>query len=229
MTNEGATHLLKHLEPAVRPTASTKSTDGRGEFIASKTGAVDAGYSPFQHLIELAMGGELTTGRKVAANPGIEISNDDLSRIAAAADRAEAAGGRMAVVLMHGQGFILDIERRRVTESLISPHDDSPVGRESSNRLALLNNRWIVSPDLEDKETSKRAVSFFRSETGSKMNSLQSADPFGLSSSGRITSNNPAVDERIISGIDTAIIINDDGLSDGANAKMTGPGSQLQA
>jgi len=219
LTNEGVTHLLKHLEPAVRPTVPTSRADRRGGSAASRIDSTDAGYQPFQHLIELAIGGKLTTGRKVAANPGIEISNEELSRIAAAADRAEAAGGRMAVVLIHGKGFILNVKRRRVIESLISVRVDSPVRSASSNRLALLNTRWIVSADLDDKETSEEAPSVGRSGTGSKMNSLRSADPFRLSSSGRLTSDNPAEDERIISGIDTAIIINDDGLGDGEKRK----------
>ena len=125
----------------------------------------------------------------------------------------------MAVVLIHGKGFILNVKRRRVIESLISVRVDSPVRSASSNRLALLNTRWIVSADLDDKETSEEAPSVGRSGTGSKMNSLRSADPFRLSSSGRLTSDNPAEDERIISGIDTAIIINDDGLGDGEKRK----------
>jgi len=121
--------LLAYLEPTLRPVGGGeamgsdrgKNVRSAGDGDGKDGGVVDVagvGRFSFDHLITLAMRGELTTGRKVTVTPGINISITDLERIGAAADRVEAKGGKRAVVFIKGEGFVLDVIKRRVTEGM---------------------------------------------------------------------------------------------------------------
>jgi hypothetical protein len=71
----------------------------------------------FAMLLERASKGELSTGRPVtvAKGAGLKLSEEQLRRIAAAADRAEAIGASRALVLIDGKAITLDIASREVT------------------------------------------------------------------------------------------------------------------
>lgn len=122
MTTGARLQLLRLLEPAVRPLAAP-----------SPTGPAPRSES-FSALLERAARGELATGRAVtvavAAALPAPLSPEQLARIGAAADRAEAAGATAALVLVDGRGVLLDVGQRVVTAELAS-------GALSSARVEL--------------------------------------------------------------------------------------------
>ncbi len=89
--------------------------------------APSPGASDFSSMLGKARAGELSTGLPVtiARNAAIELSDDQLSRLAQAADRAESAGARRALVLMDGRAIEIDIATRQVSRE--HPLGDSPV------------------------------------------------------------------------------------------------------
>lgn len=79
---------------------------------ALRGGAVD-----FARLLEQAQAAELESGRQVTVARGVDVSlcEDQLGRIAAAADRAEAAGAITAAVLIDGEALVMDVAARTIT------------------------------------------------------------------------------------------------------------------
>lgn len=103
--------LLKRLEPIVRP--------------VSMTGPIASGRSPleaqgFDELLHLVSKGEVSSGAPVRVSDLIDPPLDDeqRSRLAAAADLAQAAGSRRALALLDGRGLVLDVADRTVTQEL---------------------------------------------------------------------------------------------------------------
>lgn len=98
--------LLNLLSSGVRAVA------GRAPAEAAAPGASD-----FSSMFSKARAGELSTGLPVtiARNTGLELSDDQLARLAPAADRAESAGARRALVLMDGRALEIDVATRQVT------------------------------------------------------------------------------------------------------------------
>lgn len=74
----------------------------------------------FAALLDKARAGEIHSGRHitVASPADIQLSEDQLQRLAAAADLAEAQGATRALVLIDGQALRLDITVREVTEAV---------------------------------------------------------------------------------------------------------------
>lgn len=96
--------LLKLLSPLGRPApASTPAhvADGAG-FAAMLTGARQ---------------GELSSGLpvRVAKSANVTLSDEQLSRLAVAADRAQAQGATRALVFIDGMALRLDVSMREVT------------------------------------------------------------------------------------------------------------------
>lgn len=83
-----------------------------------------AGASPrndaadFSELLERARAGEVTTGAPVRTAQGLDLSLSDeqLARISAAADKAESQGAHRAVVLIDGMALKIDIATRTITD-----------------------------------------------------------------------------------------------------------------
>jgi len=94
--------------------------------VAPSPGA-SPGASDFSSMLGKARAGELSTGLPVtiARNANIDLSDDQLSRLAQAADRAESAGARRALVLMDGRALEIDIATRQVGRE--HPQADSRV------------------------------------------------------------------------------------------------------
>lgn len=84
---------------------------------AARAPAHDASALDFARLLEQARGAELDSGRPVtaAAELDLELSGEQLNRIAAAADRAEAAGAITAAVLIDGEALVMDVASRSIT------------------------------------------------------------------------------------------------------------------
>lgn len=75
------------------------------------------GASDFSSMLDKAQDGELSTGLPVTIGSGldIELSETQLARLAQAADRAESAGAKRALVLVDGRALELDVASRRIT------------------------------------------------------------------------------------------------------------------
>lgn len=109
-------HLLRQLEPIVRP-AYADAQPGKG--------TVPLEQQPFGELLASASAGLIESGRPVTAHAQAtgRLDPAQLSRLASAADRAEAAGARQALLLVDGRGFVLDVANRQITAELSA---DSP-------------------------------------------------------------------------------------------------------
>lgn len=72
----------------------------------------------FASLLAREASGSLASGRPVSVREGsgLELSEQQLSRIGAALDRAEAAGAQRAVVLVDGQALRVDVGVRQIVE-----------------------------------------------------------------------------------------------------------------
>lgn len=79
------------------------------------TGDVD-----FASLLEKARTGEIHSGRQVTigSRANVELTQDQLLRLSAAADLAEAQGATRALVLLDGQALRIDVSMREVTEAV---------------------------------------------------------------------------------------------------------------
>lgn len=73
----------------------------------------------FASLLKRAGEGGLASGREVTIDEraGVQLTPDQLARIGAAADTAEAQGATRAVVLIDGMALRLDVTLREVTGS----------------------------------------------------------------------------------------------------------------
>ncbi|MFI4881819.1 MAG: hypothetical protein ACIAQU_04460 [Phycisphaerales bacterium JB064] len=74
----------------------------------------------FAKALEAAKEGELESGRVVVSGQDLEVdlSSDQLQRLAHAADVAEAQGAKTAAVLIDGMVIRLDVESRTAVESV---------------------------------------------------------------------------------------------------------------
>lgn len=96
--------LLRLLSPPGRPAAA--STAPRG-----------AGNAGFAAMLARAQQGELSSGLpvRVAKGAKVMLTDEQLSRLAVAADRAQAQGATLALVLIDGLAIRLDVSMREVT------------------------------------------------------------------------------------------------------------------
>ena len=113
-------YLLRRLEPAVRPAFATPPPPQRPQPPLE-------GQS-FDELLALTQQGSVRSGRAVrwggggggggAADPASPIDEQQLARLSAAADVAEAAGARRALMLIDGRGVVLDVANRTLVAEL---------------------------------------------------------------------------------------------------------------
>jgi hypothetical protein len=103
--------LLRQLEPAIRPAyAGAPSTRP----------AAPLEHQPFDELLAKASKGLIASGRPVSARfaAGEPFTGQQLARLSAAADLAEAAGAARALLLMDGRGLVLDVPTRTLAAEL---------------------------------------------------------------------------------------------------------------
>ena len=129
-----AAQLLKRLEPAVRPASAPLGGGGARGPLETQS---------FDQLLSLASRGALSSGRQIDvafdAQPPLEAGQ--LERLAAAADQAEAAGAKNALMLMNGRAFVMDVAHRRLTSEVS--------GDPSAARLVNIDAALHVPGDNE--------------------------------------------------------------------------------
>jgi hypothetical protein len=104
-----STQLLRQLGSGVRPTDAAP-VGLRGP------GAPGIEGASFGDLLKQAREGGLASKLPVEIAPGanVALSDEQLARLSLAADRAEAAGVKTALVNIDGQRLVLDVHARRV-------------------------------------------------------------------------------------------------------------------
>jgi hypothetical protein len=102
-----AAQLLKHLNPAVRPSFAGSS--------AAQSRPPVEGQS-FEQLLASARTGAMRTGKQIEigcdVNPPLEAGQ--LERMAQAADQVEASGAHCALMMIDGRSFVLDVASRTI-------------------------------------------------------------------------------------------------------------------
>ena len=81
--------------------------------------AAAAGTADFAQMLAKAAKGDLLSNEKVTTGPRLgdsPLTPDQLTRLSAAADKAEAAGISQALVLIDGQSYVLDVAHRQITQ-----------------------------------------------------------------------------------------------------------------
>lgn len=111
--------LLKRLEPSIRPAYAG------GGMIAPRSTLES---QSFDQLMALVSDGTMRSGRPVTIDfePAEEINDEQLERLASAADVAESAGVQRSLMLIDGRGLVLDVSGRRLVNEL-SPHEQDQV------------------------------------------------------------------------------------------------------
>lgn len=106
--NATATDLLRLLSAQATPGVAPGGT-------AAPTTGLD-----FAKLLSQAKAGQLSSGREVSIAKGcpVELTDDQIKRISAAADIAESQGATRALVMIDGMAIKLDVSMRQVTGSV---------------------------------------------------------------------------------------------------------------
>lgn len=101
--------LLRRLGSGLTPNGAEKPSKGLG-------GADPAALS-FTEMLAKAEKGEINSGLPVtiAKGSGVELSDEQLARVAIAADRAQAAGADRAVVIIDNVAVKLDVATRTIS------------------------------------------------------------------------------------------------------------------
>ena len=84
------------------------------------------GTGGFDALLGNRLGG--SSGVTLAPGVDLDLSEDQLRRVADAADRAQRAGADRALVLLDGRAFELDVRARKVTGEASLAHGDVLTG-----------------------------------------------------------------------------------------------------
>lgn len=99
-------NLLRRLGSGVRPSASVQTNPSAA-----------TGPASFADLLSQAQRGTLESGRVVTVDPDakVTLTPEQLVKVSRAADAAEAAGVRTALVVIDGQRLTLDVGQREIT------------------------------------------------------------------------------------------------------------------
>jgi len=101
-----ASELIGALGGVISPARVT------GDGSSLTPGSLAAGG--FEALLEMARGGEATTGRPVIDAAALGLEPEDMRKIGDAIDRAQAAGMDRALVLLGGGAYEVDVEGRAI-------------------------------------------------------------------------------------------------------------------
>ena len=127
-----------------------------------------AGSAPsgvdFASLLKQASAGALSSGLPVTIAKGstVQLSSDQLARIAVAADQAQAQGANRALVLIDGKAIKLDVAVRQITgaadlnsggvltgiDSVVSIPAASQSGSQAAPGVVPLPRTGYASPSL---------------------------------------------------------------------------------
>lgn len=162
--------LLRRLGSGVLPPGVDRGANGPGGVSGAsagggvaRTGQLDE--AGFAQLLQRARAGELSSGRPVTIDRGVGATLDaeQLGRLGRAVDRAEAQGLNFALVLLDGQGYVVDVATRRVTGTLAQqegvasgvdgvvqaapaprPDGESPAAESAAGGAALIDRRTLL-------------------------------------------------------------------------------------
>ncbi len=226
--------LLRHLEPPVRPVAngSVSAPFVDGNVVAQNRNGFEGIMTPgvpFANLIEMALEGNLETGRPIRVSPTIELTKTQSSKLAAAADRAEASGSSSAFVLMDGRAFLMNIAERSVHKEISFGQDDTGihepkshsanamgVNKESIGPIGLLNSRWNVDESGAQRASAKATTKGVMPASPDSV-----VDPLG-----QLLAQSKDGNDTILTDIDTAIIIKGDPLGSHRSSSQLAKGAQ---
>jgi hypothetical protein len=109
MSNIDSSQLLRALGSQIQP---------QGLGLPGTTGASQLHEGPsFDQMLQQAQGGQISSGIpiRVSRQAGVDLSGSQLTRLADAADRAEAAGASRALVMIDGMVLTMDVPQRTIT------------------------------------------------------------------------------------------------------------------
>lgn len=111
--------LLRRLEPAVRPGPSGA---------AAHRPNLPIERQDFDALLTMVASGRISSGRPVQCRCELSSPLDEqqLERLAAAADDAEAEGAQRAVMIIDGRAVVMDVPQR-VIDTEVSAHGSARV------------------------------------------------------------------------------------------------------
>ncbi len=108
--------LLKRLDPAVRPGSMAPMRQASRLPMEAQS---------FDHLLTLVSKGQVQSDRslKLEYEPSEAFTDDQMERLAAAADLAEGNGAETALLFMDGRGIVLSVSNRELRDELGSSSD----------------------------------------------------------------------------------------------------------
>lgn len=134
--------------------------------------AAQAGEASFASLLAQAREGGVQSGMPVtiARDAGVQLSSEQLSRLASAADIAEAHGATRAVVAIDGKMLTLDVASRQITSDVSgSLHAAASNAKSPQNQALVLADidAFIRVPSMSDAPAAQ--------STQNNLSRLQSA------------------------------------------------------
>ena len=95
----------------------SQATPGIAPGPTTAAGNAAAGALDFAKLLSQAQSGQLASGRQVTIANGanVQLTDDQIKRVSAAADLAESQGATRALVMIDGMAMKLDVSMRQVT------------------------------------------------------------------------------------------------------------------
>jgi len=145
----GSSDMLRRLEPTVRPGIVGSSSE------MSLVGSLESTSIErlsFGDLIGLMESGRLGVGRPVSVPDGLDLDESDRAALVQAADHAQAAESRRAVVLLGSRSFLLDVAARRIERALApDPETDWPDVITGVDAV-------VVQPDSVEGEEAESGV-----------------------------------------------------------------------
>jgi hypothetical protein len=150
--------LLRRLEPSIRPTYVGGTAD------QPRAPIEEQGFDQMLALVSRGM----VQGRPVEIGFDLEPELDESQqqRLSAAADLAEAAGARTAILLLDGRGLLLEVGGRTLTAEL-SVNARSPIvqldaavyvagGEDEARRIPLTPGRGLPGSGLLPRGVAER-------------------------------------------------------------------------
>jgi hypothetical protein len=102
----------------------------------------------FDELLSLVSSGALHSGRPVqgAAGLNIALTNDQLDRLAAAADVAEAAGAARALMLIDGRSLVMEVKERAIVQEVVADDSMRAITVDAAVRIASTDEAAPARP-----------------------------------------------------------------------------------